>query len=259
MNLSNTSRRFLGVVVALPALISGVAALARGGDAPSASQGHTFNILDYGAKGDGTALETAAINRAIEACATHGGGQVLLPPGRYLSGTIHLRSQVTLWLAAGARLVGTTNLALYDRLPIPASLPEARFGAGKWARALIVSDGIEDAAIAGPGVIDGNKVFDPTGEEHMRGPHTIAFTGCRRFSIRDVSIVDSANYAVYFQVSDDVEVRNVSITGGWDGVHFRGRKAAGVITWILSAAGFTPATTPSPGDIGTLWSSAIVW
>jgi len=45
---------------------------------------------------------------------------------------------------------------------------------------------------------------------------------CRRFTIRDVSIVDSANYAVFFQVSDQVEVRNVKFTGGWDGVHFRG-------------------------------------
>ncbi len=56
----------------------------------------------------------------------------------------------------------------------------------------------------------------------MRGPHTIVFVNCRRFTIRDVSIVDAANYAVFFQVSSEVEVRNVKFTGGWDGVHFRG-------------------------------------
>jgi len=180
----------------------------------------TFNVLSYGARGDGTTLDTAAINQAIAACANAGGGQVLFPPGRYLSGTIRLTDHLTLFLAAGATLVGTTNLALYEQPATPSSMPEARFG--KWHRALIVGSSLQDVTIAGFGAIDGNKVFDPTGEEHMRGPHAIAFTDCRRFTIRDLSIVDAANYAIYFEISDDVDVRNVKITGGWDGVHFRG-------------------------------------
>jgi hypothetical protein len=180
----------------------------------------TFNVLDYGARGDGTTLDTAAINEAIAACGKAGGGQVFFPPGRYLSGTVHLTNNLTLFLAAGATLVGTTNLSLYQQPTAPSFMPEARYG--KWHRALIVGDGLKDVTIAGCGVIDGNKVFDPTGEEHMRGPHTIAFVDCRRFTIRDISIVDAANYAIYFEVSDDVDVRNVKITGGWDGVHFRG-------------------------------------
>ncbi len=181
---------------------------------------HTFNVLDYGARGDGTSLDTAAINRAITACGETGGGQVFIPPGRYLCGTVHLASHLTLFLAAGATLVGTTNLALYEQPVVPAFMPEAKFG--KWHRALLLGEGLEEVTIAGEGVIDGHKVFDPTGEEHMRGPHAIAFTNCRRFALRNFSIVDAANYAVYFQVSDDVEVRNLKITGGWDGVHFRG-------------------------------------
>ena len=153
-------------------------------------------------------------------CGEAGGGQVLFPPGRYLCGTIHLRSHLTLWLAAGATMVGTTNLALYQAPGVPSSMPEARWG--NWHRGLIVGEGAEDITIAGQGVIDGNKVFDPAGEERMRGPHTITFVDCRRFTLRDVSIVDSANYAVFFQASDDVDIRDVTITGGWDGVHFRG-------------------------------------
>jgi hypothetical protein len=179
-----------------------------------------FNIRDYGAKGDGATLDTTAINQAIEACAKSTGGQVLFPPGRYSSGTVHLRSHVTLHLDAGATLVGTTNLDQYHQPAVPSFMAEAKWG--KWHRGLIVGENVEEVTISGPGVIDGNKVFDPTGEERMRGPHTIAFVNCRRFAIRDVSIVDSANYAVFFQVSDDVEIRNVKITGGWDGVHWRG-------------------------------------
>jgi len=145
---------------------------------------------------------------------------VRLPPGRYLSGTVHLKSRVTLFLEAGARLVGTTSLDEYQHPTPPAFLPEAKWG--KWHRALILGDGLEDIAIAGQGVIDGNRVFDPTGEERMRGPHTFVFVNCRRVSVRDVSFADSANYAIFFQVSDEVDIRNVTFTGGWDGVHFRG-------------------------------------
>ena len=148
----------------------------------------TFSVLDYSARGDGTTLDTVAINEAIAACGKAGGGQVFFPPGRYLSGTVHLTNNLTLFLAAGATLVGTTNLALYQQPAAPSFMPEARYG--KWHRALIVGDGLNDVTIAGCGVIDGNKVNDPTGEERMRGPHTIAFADCHRFTIRDISIRD---------------------------------------------------------------------
>ena len=185
----------------------------------TASQG-TLDIREYGAVGDGKALDTAAINKAIDACAQAGGGQVRLTPGRYLSGTVHLKSHVTLFLEAGAILVGTPDLNQYQQPTIPDYMPEAKWG--KWHRAMILADGLEDIAIAGPGTIDGNKVFDPTGEEKMRGPHGFVFVNCRDVTIRDVSFLDAANYAIFFQVSSDVDIRNVKFTGGWDGVHFRG-------------------------------------
>ena len=179
-----------------------------------------FNIRDYGATGDDNTLDTTAINKAIEACAAAEGGQVLVPPGRYLSGTVHLKSHMTLFLEAGATLVGTAKLGEYEHPTPPAFMPEAKWG--KWHRALILGDGVEDIAIAGHGVIDGNRVFDPTGEERMRGPHTFVFVNCRKVTVRDVSFVDSANYAIFFMISDHVGIRNVRFTGGWDGVHFRG-------------------------------------
>jgi hypothetical protein len=193
--------------------------------ADSQTVGHTqapriFSVLDYGAIGDGKTLDTAAINQAIAACAKAGGGQVFFPPGRYLSGTVYLTNGLTLFLTAGATLVGTTNLDLYDQPFVPSFMPEVTNG--KWHRALIVGSGVKDVTITGGGVIDGNKVFDPEGEEHLRGPHAIAFTDCRRFTIRDITIVDAGNYSIYFQISDDVDVRNVKFTGGYDGVHFRG-------------------------------------
>ncbi len=185
-----------------------------------ATEAGVFNVRDYGAAGDGKTLDTAALNQAVAACAQAGGGQVRFSPGRYLSATVHLKSHVTLYLEAGARLVGAKDPNLYQHPTPPAFLPEAKWG--KWHRALILADGAEDIEIAGPGIIDGNKVFDPTGEEKMRGPHTFVFVNCRNVTVRDVSFVDSANYAIFFQISDHVDVRNVKFTGGWDGVHFRG-------------------------------------
>ncbi len=179
-----------------------------------------FDIRDHGAVGNGETLDTPAIQKAIDACASAGGGQVRFPPGRYLSGTIHLKSHVTLFLEADATLGGTSDLDQYAQPDIPDFMPEARWG--KWHRALIVGEGLEDIGIAGSGTIDGNKVFDPTGEENMRGPHTFVFVDCRRVTVREVSFVDAANYAIFFQVSHEVEIRNVKIIGGWDAVHFRG-------------------------------------
>ncbi len=188
--------------------------------AAGAAQAGLFDVRQHGAKGDGKTLDSPAIQKAIDACADAGGGQVRLGSGRYLSGTIHLKSDVTLYLDAGARLIGTSDLEQYDQPKVPDFMPEARWG--KWHRGLILAEGQERIGIGGPGVIDGNKVFDPTGEERMRGPHTFVFVGCRDVTIRDVSFVDSANYAVFFQVSDDVTIRDVHFVGGWDGVHFRG-------------------------------------
>jgi hypothetical protein len=181
---------------------------------------HTFNIRTHGAKGDGETADTAAIQAALDACRDAGGGQVLFPAGRYLSGTVHLRSKVTLWFEAGATLLGTTNLHAYQQPAVPTFMPEARWG--KWHRGLLLGENLEDVTLAGPGVIDGNKVFDPTGEERMRGPHTLVFVNCRRVTVRDLTFLDSANYAVFFQISDDVEFRNVRFVGGWDGIHWRG-------------------------------------
>ena len=187
----------------------------------SAPGSAVVSVTEHGAKGDGKALETQALNRAVEACAAAGGGQVRVPPGRYLTGTVRLRSGISLVLEAGAVLVGTPDLAQYESYPPPELRPGER---DPWYRALVLGVGVENVAITGPGVIDGNKVFDPHGEEHMRGPHAVLFGDSQNIIIRDVHVRDAANYAILLQRTGHVEIRRVECSGGWDGVHFRGRK-----------------------------------
>lgn len=179
-----------------------------------------FNVRQFSATGDGRTLDTAALNKAVDACAAAGGGSVVFPPGKYLSGTVRLKSNVELHLEAGATLVGSPELKHYQHFTPPGTMVESKWV--PWHRALILADGAQNIRISGKGTIDGNKVFDPHGEEKMRGPHTVLLGNCRDVAIRDIAIKDSANYAVLFELTDRVEIRNVKITGGWDGVHFRG-------------------------------------
>ena len=176
----------------------------------------SFNVGTYGAQGDGQSVDTQAIQRTIDACHTAGGGRVVLSAGKYLSGTVHLRDGVTLYLDKDAHLVGLKDSDAY------AGFRASNWRGRRWNRALIVGEGLSRIAITGPGLIDGNKVFDPQGEEKMRGPHTIMLLECRDVTLRDITIRDSANYAFLFYASADVLVKNVLFEGGWDGIHWRG-------------------------------------
>jgi hypothetical protein len=182
----------------------------------------TFDVRAHGAAGDGKTNDTAALNKAVESCAAAGGGRVLFPPGRYLTGTVHLKSNVALLLDAGAEIIGHPDPEQYQHFTPPGQTPLA--SRVRWHRALLLGDDVENVTITGRGVINGNKVFDPRGEERMRGPHAVLFGNSRNVTIRDVSIVDAANYAVMLEFTSQVDVRGVKVTGGWDGVHFRGWK-----------------------------------
>ncbi|TVR51127.1 MAG: glycoside hydrolase [Spirochaetaceae bacterium] len=174
-----------------------------------------INAREIGAKGDGTSNDTDAINSAISNCAAAGGGQVYLAPGIYVCATIHLKSNVVLFLDAGAILKGVDDPDAYTSY-----MPDHK--KSRWHRALILINGVENAGVAGPGSIDGGHVFDPLGEEKMRGPHTILVGSSKQVCIRDVTIVNSANYHILVLSSDEVDVNNVAAYGGWDGFHIRG-------------------------------------
>jgi polygalacturonase len=119
-----------------------------------------YDVRSYGATGDGKTLDTAAINKAIDAAAAAGGGTVDFPAGNYLSFSIHLKSHVTLHLDAGATIVAAEPP---EDLSSGYDAPEANpiteyyedFGHSHWHNSLIWGDGLEDIGITGPGRIFG--------------------------------------------------------------------------------------------------------
>ena len=88
-----------------------------------------YNVRDYGAKGDGKTLDSPAINAAIETAVKNGGGQVLLPAGTYLSGSIRLKSNIDLHLTAGAVILAApASMKAYDESESFGGFPEYKDG-----------------------------------------------------------------------------------------------------------------------------------
>ena len=129
-------------------------------DAAPAERAGVFTVRTFGAVGDGKSLDTSAINKAIDAAAAAGGGTVLFPAGSYLSYSIHLRSNVDLYLDQGSTIVAVDSPALgesggYDP-PEPNGWTDYQdFGHSHWHNSLLWGEGIENIAIRGPGRIWG--------------------------------------------------------------------------------------------------------
>ena len=109
-----------------------------------------FNPLQFGARGDGLTLDTPALQQAVDACAQDGGGTVFVSAGRYLTGSLFLRDHVSLYLDAGAVLLGSTDPADY---PITSNRWE---GMEQLTHSpLIAGNELKHIAVAGRGTIDG--------------------------------------------------------------------------------------------------------
>jgi polygalacturonase len=126
-----------------------------------------FDVRTFGATGDGKTIDSPAINKAIEAAASAGGGTVIFPAGNYLSFSIRLKSHVDLYLTQGCAIIAadsplsgqTTGYmgGTYDPAEPqnPAFEPYQDYGHNHWHNSLLWGDGISDFSITGPGLIWG--------------------------------------------------------------------------------------------------------
>jgi polygalacturonase len=180
----------------------------------------TYNVRAFGAKGDSTTLDTDAINRAIGAAASAGGGTVLLPAGRYRSYSIRLRSHVALYLDQGATILAAAPVGSvgYDA-PEPAANDKYQdFGHSHWHNSLIWGENLVDISILGPGTIYGQGLTREGPHQAPVGNKAIALKLCRNVILRDFTIRQGGHFAVLATGVDNLTIDNLKLDTNRDGL-----------------------------------------
>jgi polygalacturonase len=205
-----------------------------------------YLITDRGAKADGVTVNTAAIQATIDACAAGPGGVVVVPAGTFLSGSVFLKSHVTLQLETGAVLKGTINPEDFPQIPTRWEGIER-----EWTAALVNAVGASDVAITGPGTIDGsgtawprpirerplgaaplagepgrdetrvtkpgataaNKETGPKAAAFPRRgrPRLIVFQNCHKVSVRGIHLLNQSSWGLVFIYCDGARAEGLNI------------------------------------------------
>jgi polygalacturonase len=177
------------------------------------TRGGTFSVRDFGAKGDGSTKETAALQQAIDRCWAMGGGEVLIPAGKYLTGALALRSNTTLRLEKDATLLGSPDLADYPVMQVRWE--------GKWIQGhvgLIYAVDAVNLTITGPGTIAGHESLGgrPNAQDPLRRPALIEPMNCRNLHFEGFTTSYHRMWSIHLTYCEQVRIRNLTIrsTGG---------------------------------------------
>jgi hypothetical protein len=165
-----------------------------------------FDVKSYGAAGTGKALDTAAIQKAIDAAHAAGGGVVYFPAGTFLSGTFTLKSNITLRLSPGAVLLGSKRIQDYN------------------PKHLIYAKGVSNIAIEGGGVIDGqgDSFLDADLKPLPRPSPLIEIWDSHGIRIQDVTIRMAPAWTIHTKNCDDVKLRGLSLLNNLRGINTDG-------------------------------------
>ena len=177
------------------------------------AQKRFYNVLDYGARGDGRTNNTQAINTAIETAAKNDGGTIYFPAGDFLSYTIRLKSNITLYLDNGARLIGDkeVNGVGYDAPEKSAWYSKFQdFGHSFWKNSLIYGDSLHNVAIIGNGMIWGKGLYTYD-KPNIKGAgnKAIALKNCVNVTIRGISILHGGHFCILATGVDNMVIENV--------------------------------------------------
>jgi polygalacturonase len=191
--------------LALATLLAGAAVLAPAAPAHAA----TFNVRNYGATGNGTTIDSPAIDRAITAANAAGGGIVEFPAGTYHSRSIHLKSNVTLQLNAGATIKAASS-GIDNPEPNPYQQYQD-FGHSHFRNALIWGENVTNVAITGTGTIDGDALERGDSMPNGKGDKALSLKMCSNVTIRDVTFRRGGHFAILMNGCHDVAVNNLKI------------------------------------------------
>jgi polygalacturonase len=207
--------------------LAGFAAACRAGFARTPPGDPPFDIRSFGAVGDGKALDTPAVNAAINAAAGAGGGTVRIPAGTYLCHSVRLKSFVALYLEPGANIQAAPTGG-YD--PAEPSGPWEKYqdyGHSHWHNSLIYGDAIRDAAILGPGLIRGHGLARgevagaglPSSKTQGVANKTIALKNSYNVTLRDFSILAGGHIGILATGVDNLTIDNLKIDTNRDGIN----------------------------------------
>ncbi len=187
-----------------------------------------YDVTDFGAKGDGVTLDSPAINAAIMKAAADGGGQVYLPAGTYLSGSIRLKSNIDLHLSAGCTILAAPpEMNAYDESESFGGFPEYQDGGHTYFHnSLIWAEGETNVSITGHGMIDGKgltkkdteRAGNVQGGSIGTGDKAIALKLCRRVTLRDFTVYRGGHFAVIMTGCDLSTIDNLTIDTNRDGI-----------------------------------------
>jgi len=160
----------------------------------------SIDITEYGAKGDGKTLNTETIQKAIDIISQQGGGKVIVPNGIFVTGTLILKDNVTLFLEEGAVIKGSDKKVDY---------PTYRND----FKALIYSQDSKNVSVEGTGVIDGNGIAFYTKDNAPDRPILVIFDKCKNVRVQNVFLKNSAMWTLRLHKSDGVMVQGVKVYG----------------------------------------------
>ena len=220
--------------------------------APQADAAGVYNVRAFGAKGDGKALDSPAVNRAIEAAAAAGGGTVRFPAGVYRSFSIRLKSNVSLYLDQGSTVLAADPRDGDGKYDPPEPNPHDKyqdFGHSHWHNSLIWGEGVENVSILGPGLIWGkglvrsggqsrtqeqnaalnaarpNEPRQPFGYPNPRdavepgwGNKAVSLKLSRNVILRDFTILHGGHFAILATGVDNLTIDNLKIDTNRDGI-----------------------------------------
>jgi polygalacturonase len=197
-----------------------------------------LSVRSFGAMGDGTTLDSPAINKAIETASAAGGGTIYFPAGNYLSYSIRLKSNISLYLDQGATIIAADTPL--DGFPVgsgkgydeaePKTAWDAYqdYGHNHWHNSLIWGEGIYDFSILGPGLIWGRGLSRgaggtdrgrlPRAENPGVGNKAIGLKNCRNVLLRDFSILKGGHFGILATGVDNFTVDNLKIDTDRDGI-----------------------------------------
>jgi polygalacturonase len=209
---------------------------------PAGAFATTYNVRDFGATGDGTTKDTRAFQKALDACAVNGGGDVLAPAGKYLIGSIQIGNRTILRLEKDTILAGSPDINDYPLIDIRW---EGRWQPGH--RGLIYATAVDHIGIIGPGRIEGSTGPAPApaaapvagaaapttppgrggrgrtgwgtnGPDGTRNPVVLEPISCNDVRWDGFTVTQGGNWATHPTYCDNVEITNLNISGGRDGI-----------------------------------------